>query len=184
MSRFYRNWDGGGGVSAPPQWTVSRILFPSTRPERARWYESAGGLAQGDNHSSRPGIADGLKQPTRRLRTGRPLQHVSGANRAGAGRLPIWPCSVRGFACHLPYSRRGALLPHLFTIACSRDCERQLCIFCATILRVAPTGSYPAHCPAEFGLSSPPSPASACLRRRPHVDDAAIIWSTTTEISV
>src|SRR3954468_17163926 len=29
-------------------------------------------------------------------------------------------------------------------------------IFCATILRVAPTGSYPAHCPAEFGLSSLP----------------------------
>src|SRR5262249_45960398 len=27
-------------------------------------------------------------------------------------------------------------------------------VFCATVLRVAPTGSYPAHCPAEFGLSS------------------------------
>jgi len=27
-------------------------------------------------------------------------------------------------------------------------------IFCATFLRVAPTGRYPAHCPAEFGLSS------------------------------
>jgi hypothetical protein len=27
-------------------------------------------------------------------------------------------------------------------------------IFCATFLRVAPTGCYPAHCPAEFGLSS------------------------------
>jgi len=27
-------------------------------------------------------------------------------------------------------------------------------LFCATILRVAPTGRYPAHCPAEFGLSS------------------------------
>jgi len=29
-------------------------------------------------------------------------------------------------------------------------------VFCATVLRVAPTGRYPAHCPAEFGLSSPP----------------------------
>src|SRR5690606_33769398 len=28
-------------------------------------------------------------------------------------------------------------------------------VFCATFLRVAPTGDYPAHCPAEFGLSSP-----------------------------
>src|SRR5436305_5050173 len=31
-------------------------------------------------------------------------------------RSPIWSCSVRGFACHLPYDRRGALLPHLFTL--------------------------------------------------------------------
>jgi len=36
--------------------------------------------------------------------------------RAVLKRLPIWPCSVRGFACHQPYSRRGALLPHLFTL--------------------------------------------------------------------
>src|ERR1700680_5061546 len=27
-------------------------------------------------------------------------------------------------------------------------------IFCATFLQVALTGCYPAHCPAEFGLSS------------------------------
>src|SRR5690606_35053874 len=27
-------------------------------------------------------------------------------------------------------------------------------VFCATFLRVAPTGNYPAHCPLEFGLSS------------------------------
>src|SRR5436190_2627678 len=31
--------------------------------------------------------------------------------------LPIWSCSVRGFACHRCHHRRGALLPHLFTIA-------------------------------------------------------------------
>src|SRR4026209_2837486 len=29
---------------------------------------------------------------------------------------PIWSCSVRGFACHRRYRRRGALLPHLFTL--------------------------------------------------------------------
>src|SRR5262245_33256340 len=32
------------------------------------------------------------------------------------------------------------------------DSERY--IFCATVLQVALTGRYPAHCPAEFGLSS------------------------------
>jgi len=31
-------------------------------------------------------------------------------------RFPIWSCSVRGLACHLPYGKRGALLPHLFTL--------------------------------------------------------------------
>src|SRR4051812_37289872 len=36
--------------------------------------------------------------------------------RCSAGRLPIWSCSVRGFACHPCYHRRGALLPHLFTL--------------------------------------------------------------------
>jgi len=39
-------------------------------------------------------------------------------------------------------------------------------IFCATFLQVALTGRYPAHCPAEFGLSSPPSPTLAFVRAR------------------
>ena len=97
-------------------------------------------------------------------------------------RFPIWPCSVRGFACHLPYSKRGALLPHLFTLTFRlasprlaqgrprrlwlhrshglalrepRRGESKGGIFSVPlVLRVAPTGNYPAHCPAEFGLSS------------------------------
>jgi len=36
-------------------------------------------------------------------------------------------------------------------------------IFCATVRRVAPPGDYPAHCPVEFGLSSP---AHVARRRR------------------
>src|SRR5687767_6919602 len=63
-----------------------------------------------DDHSSSPVIADGIKQPTRRRRTGRSLLHFRGAC------PPIWPCSVRGFACHRCCHRRGALLPHLFTL--------------------------------------------------------------------
>src|SRR6478672_9795045 len=119
--------------------------------------------------------------------------------RWSAGRLPIWSCSVRGFACHPCCHGRGALLPHLFTltpsrrlnahvlpsaIAClahlrwsgpgplvtgplprSTDATRRY-IFCATFLRVAPTGCYPAHCPAEFGLSSP-RPDVSRVERRP-----------------
>jgi len=34
-----------------------------------------------------------------------------------------------------------------------RGADRQLCVFCATFLQVTLTGRYPAHCPAEFGLS-------------------------------
>jgi hypothetical protein len=85
------------------------------------------------------------------------------------GRFPIWSCSVRGFACHTPCSVRGALLPHLFTIACSRERERQLCVFCATVLRVAPTGRYPAHCSLEFGLSSSPTRLAARQQTRSSV---------------
>jgi len=44
-----------------------------------------------------------------------------GFGRAVLERLPIWPCSVRGFACHRPHDRRGALLPHLFTLTRRRS---------------------------------------------------------------
>ena len=46
--------------------------------------------------------------------------------RAVLKRFPIWSCSVRGFACHPCYHGRGALLPHLFTIASAvtRACAR------------------------------------------------------------
>ena len=36
--------------------------------------------------------------------------------RAAFDRLPIWSCSVWGFACHACCQTRGALLPHLFTL--------------------------------------------------------------------
>jgi len=45
----------------------------------------------------------------------------------------------------------GELLPHHFTLTRLR---RAVC-FCGTFRRVAPSGCYPASCPAEPGLSSP-----------------------------
>ena len=73
-----------------------------------------------DDHSSSPGIADGIQQPTRKPQAGR-LPFDSPASRfrarlARSGRLPIWSCSVWGFACRVCYQPRGALLPHLFTL--------------------------------------------------------------------
>src|SRR4051812_36324146 len=81
--------------------------------------------------------------------------------RSSAGRLPIWSCSVRGFACHPCYHGRGALLPHLFTLTLRLGPHSRANLasgryfFCAAFLQVALTGRCPAHCPAEFGLSSP-----------------------------
>ena len=49
----------------------------------------------------------------------------------------------------------------LLTFALAGFGERY--VFCATVLQVTLTGRYPAHCPAEFGLSSPPR---ACALRR------------------
>ena len=57
-----------------------------------------------DSHSSRRPVTRQLKQPTREQRE--PRQ-----------RSPIWSCSGWGFTCRLRYRSRGALLPHLFTLA-------------------------------------------------------------------
>ena len=77
--------------------------------------------------------------------------------RTALKRLPIRSCSVRGLACHSSYDKRGALLPHLFTLTRPSPCRATAgrYVFCATFLQVTLTGRYPAHCPTEFGLSSP-----------------------------
>src|SRR3990172_6346152 len=84
--------------------------------------------------------------------------------RAILERFPIWSCSVRGLPCLGCHHPSGALLPHHFTLT-SPFPERRY-IFCGTFLPVTGTGSYPAHCPGEVGLSSDLRPA--------------IIWSTRT----
>ena len=85
--------------------------------------------ARGD-HSSSPGIATGIQQPTRGFsiddslpsycRQAPPRKELSLIE---PGRLspPIWPCTTRGFPCPRCYHRSGGLLPHLFTLA--KHCE-------------------------------------------------------------
>jgi hypothetical protein len=120
---------------------------PAGKPNSVSPPSRLAALRREDNHSSRPAIARRLERPTRWHETGRP----SGLRQ----RHPIWPCSVRGFACHRRYRRRGALLPHLFTLTHrSPKGEGGRYVFCATVRQVALPGRYPAHCPAEFGLSS------------------------------
>jgi len=97
--------------------------------------------------------------------------------REAARSLPIWSCSVWGLPCREHYCPRGALLPHLFTLTLSRvriyrsKSPTWGGIFSVALAVQPPSsdrpGRYPAHCPAEFGLSSP--------AQRPKARAAAII---------
>ena len=60
---------------------------------------------------------------------------------------PIRPSSRWGLPCRRRYRRRGALLPHPFTLTRLRRSERRRFAFCGTVPRVAPAGCYPAPCP-------------------------------------
>jgi hypothetical protein len=124
------------------------------KPNSVRLRAPCGALRR-DDHSSSPAIAGGIKQPTRGSGTGRswnrprlpatdPASPYLALLRAGFCLPPMLPparCALT--APFHPYSPSRAF---------AREGERY--IFCATFLRVAPTGRYPAHCPAEFGLSS------------------------------
>ena len=59
---------------------------------------------------------------------------------------PIWSCSRWGFPCRRRCRRRGALLPHHFTLAARRRLSGRArrCTFCGTFPGVAPAGRYPA----------------------------------------
>ena len=61
---------------------------------------------------------------------------------------PIWSCSRWGLPCRRRCRRRGALLPHPFTLARRRPeaLRRWRFAFCGTFPGVAPAGRYPAPC--------------------------------------
>jgi len=121
---------------------VSRILFP------------AGVAPRRDNgHSSRPAVADGLEQPTRELRTGRP-------------RALSYSVLLRvGFTEH-PASPRDLVSSYLTVSPLPRPKARRFA-FCGTVLLVTETGRYPAPCPAESGLSSRSLAEPATIRPAP-----------------
>ena len=98
--------------------------------------------------------------------------------------LPIWSCSVWGLPCPGPYEPSGALLPHHFTLTPALEFPQRRAypasransgfafpgrpsrkrgsrggFFSVALAVRGPSsprpGRYPAHYPAEFGLSSP-----------------------------
>ena len=101
---------------------------------------------------------------------------------AACASLPIWSCSVWGLPCPGLHNPSGALLPHLFTLTPaglavqanlkspsgfstsplrgSRGSRGGIFSVALAVFRPSSPnpGRYPAHYPAEFGLSSPGSP--------------------------
>ena len=59
---------------------------------------------RGNDHSSTPDVADGIKRPTQ------------GLGRATLKRPSIWPCSRWGLPSLRCHHRSGELLPRLFTL--------------------------------------------------------------------
>ncbi len=92
---------------------------------------------------------------------GRPLVITKGRpiRRTGAGPthwFPIRSCTRWGFPCRRCHHRRGALLPHLFTLAIPIAIGIRRYLFCGTFPRPPErTGGYcPPPRPVVFGLSS------------------------------
>src|SRR5207342_2590038 len=89
------------------------------------------------------------------LRTGRPNQLVPACCHAERWAPPYLVLLRAGF-CLPPALRsaRCALTAPFHPYPPPPEGEGGRYIFCATFLQVTLTGRYPAHCPAEFGLSS------------------------------
>ncbi len=97
-------------------------------------------------HLGRSSPSASRDRPERRR--GRPAQRRE--PRLMPPAAPTWSCSRWGFPCRRRCRRRGALLPHHFTLAARRPHERDrmgsaVC-FCGTFPGVAPAGGYPAPC--------------------------------------
>ena len=104
----------------------------------------AGSLAAPDVTAiplGRPSPGASSNQPERQgLRTG--------PARLAAPRIaPIRFCSRRGLPCRRRCRRRGALLPHPFTLAGQAFAGGRRFAFCGAVPGVAPAGRYPAPCP-------------------------------------
>ncbi|MEA2617242.1 MAG: hypothetical protein QOE72_3025, partial [Chloroflexota bacterium] len=144
---------GPGGDASRP---VSRVLSPPpVRPPRGP------PPAVGDGHPSGAPVARRLERP-----------HPGSGTSSPWSAEALRPCSAllrAGFTWPAGHPAAGGLLPHHFTVAAARLRAPWLCPFCGTLLRVTPTGRYPAPCSAEPGLSSSGRAARdrpAGLRRR------------------
>jgi len=97
-----------------------------------------------DGHSSGTRVAARLEQPTRTAGLTSPCGVIA-RRRTVRVAVPIRSCSRWGLPCRLRCRIRGALLPHLFTLAARRPCgQPRRFVLCGTFPGVAPAGRYPA----------------------------------------
>ena len=169
---------------------VSRILY-SRSPSQA---------AASDDHSSTPVIAHGLQRPTRWLeRAVRPARNACAsrtyATLFGLAPCGVWPATrvatgaVRSYRTFSPLPCAPGWTQGPGDTRCTwtewrrpfhqrrhstpaRHARRYF--FCATFRQVTLPGRYPAHCPVEFGLSSP----GRTSRREPRLHPTTVIRPT------
>src|SRR5207248_7592033 len=137
---------------SPP---VSRVLFPAS--------SGLAGAPWGGSHPSRSPVTWRLKRPY--PRTGRASRFVLLFGLAPGG-------------VYLASRSPGCWWALTHTISPSPPLARRLCLFCGTLLRIAPTGCYPAPCSAELGLSSTGRSRRDCL-----ADSGAIVPTSVIGIS-
>ncbi len=120
---------------------ISRILLPLSRASR--------GL--GGDHSSRRSFARPLERPTR------------SSNETGRLSLPIWACWRWGLPCRRGHPRRGALLPHLFTLTPDRWSRAVCFLWHFPSTRAGSPLATTVPCPVRTFL---PADQSTCSPRR------------------
>jgi len=86
-----------------------------------------------DGHSSCTPVARRIKQPTRTAGSGQ----IRDCSRA----IPIRSCSRWGLPCRFRRRKRGALLPHRFTLAAAKRNTPRRSVLCGTVPGPAPKGS-------------------------------------------
>jgi hypothetical protein len=151
--RSPKNWRRPGAL--PRRASPSLISRPVSRVLCGAGCEPAR-----DGHSSGAPVARRFKQPTRTAGSGHRSWNAAAACAASVlHAVPIWFCSRWGLPCRLRCHRRGALLPHRFTLAAGALPGGGRCggLFSVALsLRSPPPDVIRHRMSMEPGLSSPP----------------------------
>src|SRR5438128_7318591 len=120
------NGEGAGALRRTPHFSKTRFLRkrfrtkyqPACKPGSVGHHSLAQVIR--DGHSSGTMFAHGLEQPTRTASLTSPCGVIA-LRRTYRVAVPIRFCSRCGLPCRFRCRTRGALLPHLFTLARSEE---------------------------------------------------------------